>query len=177
MGIDALIKSLNYSVGLKDGNLKILEHPLYFEAETTMAKQQPPQEEPKEEEFEETEFDLGEGEEGEKAADEEQDVEAILSKAEQRIQSMGETAAPTAVVEPAAKPALQPDEIPLSIVIEVGRLQMSVQKLLDLQPGNLLELNVRPETGVDLVVNGRRIGKGELLRIGEVLGVRILDIG
>ncbi len=66
--------------------------------------------------------------------------------------------------------------IPLSIVVEVGRLQMSLQKLLELQPGNLLDLKVNPESGVDLVVNGRRIARGELLLIGDSLGVRILDI-
>ena len=54
---------------------------------------------------------------------------------------------------------------------------MSIQKLMELEPGNTLELDIHPESGVDLVVNGRRIGKGELLRIGDHLGVRILDIG
>lgn len=69
------------------------------------------------------------------------------------------------------------DDIPLSVVIEVGRLQMTVQKLLSLQPGNMLELDTRPEDAVDLVVNGKCIGKGELLLVGETLGVRILEIG
>lgn len=68
-------------------------------------------------------------------------------------------------------------EVPFSIIIEVGRIEMSLQKLMELQPGNLLDLNVRPENGVDLVVKGRRIAKGELLKVGETLGVRILDIG
>jgi flagellar motor switch protein FliN len=48
---------------------------------------------------------------------------------------------------------------------------------MELQPGNMLEVDLHPENGVDLVVNGKRIGKGELLRVGETLGVRILDIG
>jgi len=53
---------------------------------------------------------------------------------------------------------------------------MSVKKMLELQPGNLLELDIHPENGVDLVVNGKRIAKGELIKLGEALGVRILDI-
>ncbi len=40
---------------------------------------------------------------------------------------------------------------------------MSVQKLLELQPGNLLELDVHPENGVDLVVNGSCIARGRTL--------------
>lgn len=68
------------------------------------------------------------------------------------------------------------NEIPLTLKIEVGRLQMSVKKLLEIQPGNMLEIDVHPEDGVDLVINGTCIGKGELIRIGEMLGVRVLDL-
>ncbi len=68
-------------------------------------------------------------------------------------------------------------DIPLTVAVEVGRVRMKLEKLMELQPGQLLELDVHPEEGVDLVVNGRRIGKGELLRLGEALGVRILEIG
>lgn len=68
------------------------------------------------------------------------------------------------------------DDIPLTISIEVGRLEMTVKKLSDLQPGNLLELDPNPENDVDLVINGSRVGRGELLRIGENLAVRVLEL-
>lgn len=68
-----------------------------------------------------------------------------------------------------------PEDIPLSISVEVGSFQMSIKKLMELAPGNLLELGVRPENGVDLVFNGKCIARGELLRIGDTLGVRILE--
>lgn len=160
---------------LKEGSIKILEHPLYYEAEAHMTPQDEPKEE-QEEEFEE-EFESEEKTMSEESFDSESDeaVEALLSQAEKVIQKAPKE--DKQEVTQAAKTPLKPEEIPLSIVVEVGRLQMSVQKLLELQPGNLLELDIRPEMGVDLVVNGRRIGKGELLRVGEVLGVRVLDIG
>lgn len=72
---------------------------------------------------------------------------------------------------------ISPREIPVSLVIETGRIQMTVQKLLELEPGNMLELSIHPEDGVDLVVNSKKVGKGELIRIGENLGVRVLEIG
>lgn len=75
------------------------------------------------------------------------------------------------------KKPISPEEIPLNIIIEVGRLQMSVQHLMELQPGNILDLNIRPEDGVNLTVNGKRIAKGELLLIGDILGVRVIDVG
>jgi len=68
------------------------------------------------------------------------------------------------------------EELPLSIHVEVGRLSMTLQNLSELQPGSLLKMSVRPEDGVNLVVNGQTIAKGELLKIGDSLGVRILDI-
>lgn len=75
------------------------------------------------------------------------------------------------------KQLLAPREVPLNVVVEVGRVQMNVEKLLALEPGNLLELNIHPEQGVDLVINSKKVGKGELIRIGDNLGVRILEIG
>lgn len=75
------------------------------------------------------------------------------------------------------KETISPEEIPLNIVVEVGRFQMSVQKLMELQPGNILDLNVHPEEGVNLTVNGKRIAKGELLLVGDILGIRVLDVG
>lgn len=90
---------------------------------------------------------------------------------------ISETDAQVSVTKAPHAKAISSEEIPLSIVIEVGRLQMSVQQLMELQPGNMLNLNVYPENGVDLVVNGRKVAKGELLLIGDTLGVRVLDIG
>ena len=46
-----------------------------------------------------------------------------------------------------------------------------------LQPGNLLDLDVRPENGVTLVANGKVFGQGELILIGDNVGVRITEIG
>ncbi len=72
---------------------------------------------------------------------------------------------------------LSANDIPTQLIIEVASVNLSVQKLLDLSPGNLLDLNLTPESGVNLVVNGRIIGKGELVKIGETIGCRVLQIG
>lgn len=53
---------------------------------------------------------------------------------------------------------------------------MSVERLLEMQPGNLIELGNSIEGGVSLVVNGRRVGRGELLQVGDHLGVRLLEL-
>ncbi|MBI3237193.1 MAG: type III secretion system cytoplasmic ring protein SctQ [Chlamydiales bacterium] len=68
-------------------------------------------------------------------------------------------------------------DVPLTLSVEVARLQMSLEKLLELKPGNLIDLAVHPEQGVDLILNGKRVARGELVKLGEVIGVKILQIG
>lgn len=74
------------------------------------------------------------------------------------------------------KSSLNLEELPIQLTVEITRLKMSAKELMDLAPGNLLDLQVSPEQGVDLVVGGKKVGKGELIRLGEVLGVRILSL-
>lgn len=67
-------------------------------------------------------------------------------------------------------------QIPLTLVIEVGRLKMSLEELLNLSPGNTLELPVRPQHGVDITIQGKKVAKAELIKLGEMLGVKILKL-
>ena len=63
------------------------------------------------------------------------------------------------------------------IKIEIGRLKMTLDKLLNIEPGNILKLNTNLENGVNLIVNDKMIGRGELVSIGDLIGVRILNLG
>ena len=72
---------------------------------------------------------------------------------------------------------IRPEQIPLNLVVEVGRIQMPMEQLLKLEPGNLLELDIHPENGVNLTIQGKIVGRGELIRIGDSIGIRILQIG
>lgn len=171
---------------IKDGNIKILEHPLYHEEEMTTNENNAPnnhEEYSEDQELEDEDLLLDEFEEEE--FEEEIPEEEPPQPPAQQVQKATPPEPQAQAVQqtppaPSAAPSqkvFSAEEIPFSIVVEVGRVQMSLQKLMELQPGHLLELNIRPENGVDLVVNGKRIAKGELLLIGEALGVRILDIG
>lgn len=165
------------TAGLKEGALKIIERPLHREVNKTMDK------EPDDEEFEEFEDDEFEDfEEDEGSIEEEEEIveeeaEAVQPPAKTRAPKVEEGEHLQANLEKSDTPLASPKEIPMHVVVEVGRLKMSVQKIMDLTPGNILDLNLSPEDGVDLTVNGRCIAKGELLKVGDVLGVRILDIG
>ncbi len=68
-------------------------------------------------------------------------------------------------------------ELPVVVTVEIGRLKMSLDHLMHLTPGNTLDLPIHPDQGVALTVNGQTVGRGELVHLGETLGVRILEIG
>jgi flagellar motor switch protein FliN len=63
-----------------------------------------------------------------------------------------------------------------TLTAEIGRVRIPLNKLLYLQPGMMLELFMRPEQGVDITIGGKKVAKGELLKLGETVGLRILDI-
>lgn len=176
---------------LKPGQIKLLEHPLYHEVETPMSDTNDHDDEvleddesyteESEDESEETETDESafddeeltedeDSEDGEDEADEETETAEEEEEHTEGEETEAEAEAPARELTPA-------DKIPLHIVVEVGRLKMSLSQLRDLQPGQLLDIDVKPEEGVDLVVSGVCIGRGELLRMGETLGVRILELG
>lgn len=67
-------------------------------------------------------------------------------------------------------------DIPITITVEMGRIQMPLQKVAELKPGNVLDLSIPPSLGVNLTVGGKRIAKGELIQMGEVIGVKILKM-
>ena len=73
------------------------------------------------------------------------------------------------------KESIAVKELPLLVTVELARLRMTVDQLMKLSPGNFLELPIRPDQEVALTVNGQKIGRAELVYLGEALGVRILE--
>ncbi|MCC6127583.1 MAG: FliM/FliN family flagellar motor switch protein, partial [Chlamydiae bacterium] len=61
--------------------------------------------------------------------------------------------------------------------VELARLKMTLERLTQLAPGNVLELPIETDQIVILSVGGKKIGKAELVYLGENLGVRILELG
>ena len=67
------------------------------------------------------------------------------------------------------------DAIPVTVSIELGRLQIPINKISDLVEGSVLPFAEKMPSRVQLVANGRPIAAGELVRIDERVGVRILS--
>lgn len=67
-------------------------------------------------------------------------------------------------------------DIPMHVVVELGRVQLTADEVIRLRPGQLIELGRSPADPVDLVVSGRLLAKGELVEIEGALGVKILNL-
>lgn len=168
---------------IKDGSLKLLEYPLLQEVSTPMEKEEE-EDHIQDQDFEDFETEneefsedsvLEEEESIDKLSDDLSLEDALIDDGEAAEKKHPLQAAKELLAKKEAPPLVKPDEIPLTITIELTRIQMSIHQLMQLSPGNTLDLEIAPENGVDLTVNGRCIAKGELLKLGETLGVRILD--
>jgi flagellar motor switch protein FliN/FliY len=151
----ALEKTPLLKAKIKDNQIKILDYALYFEENPDTTMSYPDEEEPHEEEF----------------FSEEEDVSNEEHVGEDKEES------PTSVEHSAMEKMISANEIPVTVAVEVARVRMNLEKLIELQPGNVLELGVMPDVGVDLTINGKKVARGELVKLGEVLGVKILNLG
>lgn len=68
------------------------------------------------------------------------------------------------------------DELLLKLVCQVGSVELSLAQLRDMGVGSVLQLTSHVHDEVDLMVNGRRIGQGQLVKMGDGLGVRLLSL-
>jgi flagellar motor switch protein FliN/FliY len=67
------------------------------------------------------------------------------------------------------------DQIDLCVNIEVCKVNLTLEKLLHLQVGDIVQTNVVP-AAVKLVVNGQLIAEGFLVKLNDKSGVRITKI-
>jgi len=97
--------------------------------------------------------------------------EVTISGSYQRQGERQMSAAETEVVETTLA-----EELPVELVVELGRLRLTGAQVLDLEVGDVLALE-RPLVGlVDLRVGGRLVARGELVNIDGEAGVRLAEV-
>lgn len=67
-------------------------------------------------------------------------------------------------------------DVPLEVGVELGRTRMTIQDLLQLGPGSVIELDKVAGEALDILVNGRLVARGEAVVVNDKFGVRITDI-
>jgi len=67
-------------------------------------------------------------------------------------------------------------DVPMEITVELGRSRMTIQELLALSPGSVIELDKLAGEPLDILVNDRLIARGEAVVVNDKFGIRITDI-
>ncbi len=67
-------------------------------------------------------------------------------------------------------------DIPVTLSMEVGRTNISIRNLLQLNQGSVVELDRVAGEPLDVLVNGTLIAHGEVVVINDKFGIRLTDV-
>lgn len=67
-------------------------------------------------------------------------------------------------------------DVEMEVTVEIGRTRMTVRELLELSPGQVVELDRAAGSPADLLVNGTLLARGEIVVVDEDFGIRITEI-
>jgi len=67
-------------------------------------------------------------------------------------------------------------DIPVTISMEIGRTQINIRNLLQLNQGSVVELDRLAGEPMDVLVNGTLIAQGEVVVVNEKFGIRLTDV-
>ncbi len=107
----------------------------------------------------------------------EQSESEALAKAEfSELEEQGE--------EKAVKADISPDElkldvildVPVTVSMEIGRTQVNIRNLLQLNQGSVIELDRFAGEPMDVLVNGTLIAHGEVVVVNDKFGIRLTDV-
>jgi len=90
---------------------------------------------------------------------------------------------PVALPDLGAGNARQPERslrllsgVNVELSVELGRSRLSMQDLLTLAPGAVVELDRPADAAVDILVNGTVVARGEVVVVNGEFGVRISEL-
>lgn len=67
-------------------------------------------------------------------------------------------------------------DIPVTLSMELGRTRMSINDLLQLNSGSVVELQRMADEPMDVLVNGTLVAHGEAVVIDDKFGIRLTDV-
>lgn len=67
-------------------------------------------------------------------------------------------------------------DLQLNVYIELGRTQMQIKDILELERGYVIELDKLASEPVDIYVNNKKIAEGEVVVIDKHFGIRITNL-
>ncbi len=67
-------------------------------------------------------------------------------------------------------------DVPMHVTVELGKARQKIKNILEYNMGSVIVLDKIAGEAVDILVNGKRIGRGEVVVIEDNYGVRITEI-
>ena len=67
-------------------------------------------------------------------------------------------------------------DIPLEISVELGKTQLTIGDLLKLSQGSVVELNKLTDQPLEIYVNRKLMGQGEVVVVNEKFGIRLINV-
>jgi len=86
---------------------------------------------------------------------------------------------PTEAVEPnstAVNNLRVLENIEVKLTVEVGNTEIAIKDLLRLNEGSVVELDRLAGDPLDILANGTKIAKGEVVMVGEKFGIRFTEV-
>lgn len=67
-------------------------------------------------------------------------------------------------------------DVPVKVSVELGSCKMYMKDVLKLAPGSIINLEKSTDSVVDLYVNNKFIGRGEIVVVEDKLGIKITEL-
>jgi len=67
-------------------------------------------------------------------------------------------------------------DVPLQVTVELGRTRMTLENLLKLNQGSVVELNQIIGEPLDILVNNKLMAHGEAVVVKDKFAIRVLDV-
>lgn len=68
------------------------------------------------------------------------------------------------------------NDVPLKVSAVLGETSMTIEQLMKCTQGTIIELEKQVGEAVDIYVNGKIIAKGEIVIVGEKIGITLTEI-
>jgi flagellar motor switch protein FliN len=117
--------------------------------------------------------------------EEERKIEEEMMKAFENSQEAPAAAAETPTFERLDVPGPAPDkdkrldmiyDLSLPVAIELGRTNLPIKEILDLQRGSIVEFEKLASEPVDILINGKKMAEGEVVVIEKHFGIRVTSL-
>jgi len=68
------------------------------------------------------------------------------------------------------------EDISLEVQVALGRVSLSVQNILGLKEGSIIELEREPDSTCDVLINGNHVARGEVVVVNDHYGIRVTSV-